>query len=242
MGFEGDGEYASVREFHKRQKGMTDEMREFHKEMMFELPKIRQMKFVPGKKVLRLGVDSPVGISKTLYGRYVHYKVKYVVISIVKQPYTLEDGTELMGNAVHVKEGPRFTVKIGATEGETILSTNNKKPPFDNIKVRQAVAHALNREELIQGNGSGYGTPIGTHFSPANSNYVDLIGTYAYDPEKSKALLKEAGFENGFKATLKLPPPAYARGHGRCRTPREQPAGGGRTACHGVCQRRDSPR
>ena len=114
-----------------------------------------------------------------------------------------------------IQADPRFTVVIGATEGETILSTNNKKPPFDNLKVRQAIAHALNREELIQGNGSGYGTPIGSHFSPANEAYVDLIGTYPYDPEKAKALLKEAGFENGFKATLKLPPPAYAREGGQ---------------------------
>jgi peptide/nickel transport system substrate-binding protein len=109
----------------------------------------------------------------------------------------------------------RFTVKIGATEGETILSTNNKKPPFDNLKVRQAIAHALNREAIIQGNGSGYGTPIGSHFSPANEAYVDLVDTYPYNPEKSKELLKEAGFQDGIKATLKLPPPAYAREGGQ---------------------------
>lgn len=114
-----------------------------------------------------------------------------------------------------IEADPRFTVVIGATEGETILSTNNKKPPFDNLKVRQAIAHALNREALIQGNGSGHGTPIGSHFSPANEAYIDLVGTYPYDPEKSKALLKEAGFENGIKATLKLPPPSYARDGGQ---------------------------
>ncbi len=114
-----------------------------------------------------------------------------------------------------IQADSRFVVKIGATEGETILSTNNKKPPFDNLKVRQAIAHALDRSALILGNGSGYGTPIGSHFSPANEAYVDLLGTYAYDPEKAKALLKEAGFENGFKATIKLPPPGYAREGGQ---------------------------
>lgn len=114
-----------------------------------------------------------------------------------------------------IQADPRFEVVIGATEGETILSTNNKKAPFDNIKVRQAIAHALNRDEIIKANGSGYGTPIGSHFSPANEAYVDLTGTYSYDPEKAKALLKEAGFENGFEATLKLPPPSYAREGGQ---------------------------
>lgn len=110
-----------------------------------------------------------------------------------------------------IQADSRFEVVIGATEGETILSTNNKKPPFDQLKVRQAIAHALDREEIILGASSGYGTPIGSHFSPANEAYIDLTGTYPHDVEKAKELLKEAGFENGFSATLKLPPPAYAR-------------------------------
>ena len=114
-----------------------------------------------------------------------------------------------------IQADSRFEVVIGSTEGETILSTNNKKAPFDNLKVRQAVAHALNREEIIAGNGSGLGTPIGSHFSPGNSAYVDLTGTYPYDPEKAKALLAEAGFPDGFDATIKLPPPPYARDGGQ---------------------------
>jgi peptide/nickel transport system substrate-binding protein len=114
-----------------------------------------------------------------------------------------------------IQADPRFKVVIGATEGETILSTNNKKAPFDNLKVRQAIAHALDRKAIIAGNGSGLGTPIGSHFSPANAAYVDLTGTYPYDKDKAKALLAEAGYANGFKATLKLPPPAYAREGGQ---------------------------
>lgn len=114
-----------------------------------------------------------------------------------------------------IQADPRFKVVIGATEGETILSTNNKKPPFDNIKVRQAIAHALNRQAIIDAGSSGLGTPIGTHFSPGNAAYVDLTGTYPYDIEKAKALLAEAGFGDGIKATIKLPPPAYARDGGQ---------------------------
>ncbi len=114
-----------------------------------------------------------------------------------------------------IQADPRFEVVIGATEGETILSTNNKKPPFDNLKVRQAIAHTLDRAAIMQAGSSGFGIPIGSHFSPANEAYVDLTGTYPHDIEKAKALLKEAGFENGFKATLKLPPPGYARDGGQ---------------------------
>ncbi|MEM7302239.1 MAG: ABC transporter substrate-binding protein [Pseudomonadota bacterium] len=110
-----------------------------------------------------------------------------------------------------IQADPRFTVVIGSTEGETILSTNNKKPPFDNIKVRQAVAHAIDREAIINGAMFGQGTPIGTHFAPHHPAYVDLIGTYPMDIDKAKALLAEAGYPDGFKATIKLPPPTYAR-------------------------------
>ena len=110
-----------------------------------------------------------------------------------------------------IKDDPRFKVAIGSTEGETILSTNNKRPPFNDLKVRQAIAHALDRKSIIEAASSGYGIPIGSHFSPSNTAYVDLTGTYPYDPAKAKELLKAAGHPDGFKATLKLPPTPYAR-------------------------------
>src|SRR5690606_32307252 len=116
------------------------------------------------------------------------------------------------GDALPQIEGdPRFKVVIGATEGETILGMNNAKAPFDNLQVRQAISHALDREEIILGATDGLGAPIGSHFSPANEAYEDLTGTYPHDVEKAKALLAEAGFADGFSATIKLPPPPYAR-------------------------------
>ena len=105
----------------------------------------------------------------------------------------------------------RFQVLVGNTEGETILSTNNKMPPFDNLLVRKAVAHAIDRQAIIDGAMFGYGTPIGTHFAPHNPDYVDLLANSPYDPVKAKAFLAEAGFPDGFTTTLKLPPPSYAR-------------------------------
>ena len=108
------------------------------------------------------------------------------------------------------KADPRFKVIVGSTEGETILSTNNKSGPLADVKVREAIAHAINRQEIIDGAMFGYGTPIGTHFAPHNPAYVDLTGLSAYDPELSKKLLAEAGQE-GLKLRLMLPPPTYAR-------------------------------
>lgn len=110
-----------------------------------------------------------------------------------------------------LKSDPRFNVVIGTTEGETILSTNNQKGPFKDLKVRQAMAHALDRKAIIDGAMFGYGTPIGTHFAPHHPAYVDLISTHPYDLEKAKQLLTEAGYPDGFKGVIKLPPPSYAR-------------------------------
>ncbi|MBX3580864.1 MAG: ABC transporter substrate-binding protein [Rhizobiaceae bacterium] len=121
-----------------------------------------------------------------------------------------------LGDALpQVQSDPRFKVVIGATEGETILATNNKKPPLDQLKVRQAIAHVIDRQAIIDGASGGFGVPIGSHFSPANEAYVDLTGTYPYDLAKAKELLAEAGYPDGFKTTLKLPPVAYARDGGQ---------------------------
>jgi peptide/nickel transport system substrate-binding protein len=88
---------------------------------------------------------------------------------------------------------------------------NNRQPPFDNILVRQAVAHAIDRQAVIDGAMFGYGTPIGTHFAPHHPAYVDLTAQSAYDPDRARALLAEAGLAEGFSTTMKLPPPSYAR-------------------------------
>ncbi|UWP95790.1 ABC transporter substrate-binding protein [Aliiroseovarius crassostreae] len=105
---------------------------------------------------------------------------------------------------------PRFTVIVGSTEGETILSTNNKAPLLDDIRIRKAIAHAINRQDIIDGAMFGYGTPIGTHYAPHQPAYVDLTANSSFDPDLSRQLLAEAA-PRGVKLRLMLPPPTYAR-------------------------------
>ena len=105
----------------------------------------------------------------------------------------------------------RFQVLVGSTEGETILAINNQVEPLNNVLVREAIAHAIDRQAIIDGAMFGLGTPIGTHFAPHHPDYVDLTGISQYDPDLAKTLLAQAGFPDGFKTTLKLPPPSYAR-------------------------------
>ena len=114
------------------------------------------------------------------------------------------------------KNDPRFQVLIGGTDGKTILAMNNKHKPLDDLKVRQAIAYAIDRKAIIDGAMNGLGTPIGSHLTPNDPGYVDLTGMYPHDPEKAKALLKEAGVTTPLQLSLVLPPvPNYARQGGQ---------------------------
>jgi peptide/nickel transport system substrate-binding protein len=102
-------------------------------------------------------------------------------------------------------------VTAGGTEGKTIMTINNKRKPFDDVRVRRALAAAIDRKAVIDGAQEGFGVPIGSHMVPSDAGYVDLTAVNPYNPEKARALLKEAGVATPLNVTLTLPPPAYAR-------------------------------
>jgi peptide/nickel transport system substrate-binding protein len=109
-----------------------------------------------------------------------------------------------------LRANANLRVTIGRTEGETIVAMNNSKAPFNDPRVRQAISMAIDRAQVNEGAMSGFGTPIGTHFSPNHAAYLDLTGAVKFDPAAAKKLLAEAGFPNG----LRLPPPSYAQRSG----------------------------
>ncbi|PSC04479.1 ABC transporter substrate-binding protein [Alsobacter soli] len=118
-------------------------------------------------------------------------------------------------NLDQFRADPRFKVVIGNTEGKTIMALNNGRKPFDDIRVRRALCHAVDRKTVIDGAMFGIAKPIGSHFAPQDAGYVDLTGKYPYDPAKAKSLLKESGVPEGTKLRLVLPPPDYARRSGQ---------------------------
>lgn len=106
-----------------------------------------------------------------------------------------------------VEKDPKLKVISGPQNLVQILATNTAKPPFNDVRVRKAIAYAIDRAAVIKGSTFGYGTPIGSHMSPVNAYYVDMTWVNAYNPDKAKELLTAAGFANGFEATLVLPEP-----------------------------------
>jgi len=118
-------------------------------------------------------------------------------------------------NALLLEKDPKFKVFNGYTTTKVIMSINNSRKPFDDVRVRRAMAYAIDRKAIIKGAMSGYGVPIGSHMDPGNPYYVDLTSMYPYNPEKAKQLLKEAGYPDGFEAVIKLPERfAYAKRSG----------------------------
>ena len=82
------------------------------------------------------------------------------------------------------------------------VGMNNTFPPFDNEKVRQAVAMAIDRDRIVK-NFYPAGSEVATHFTPcAIPNGCVGDEWYAYDPAAAKALLTEAGFPDGFETEL----------------------------------------
>ncbi len=89
-----------------------------------------------------------------------------------------------------------------------LLTVNNQHPPLDDVRVRQALALAINRDEIIVGAAWGHGDPIYSGISPAMSEFYhpNLSEVLAYDPEQARALLVEAGYTS-LNLTLDLPAP-----------------------------------
>ncbi len=111
----------------------------------------------------------------------------------------------------HFQANSAYQVLIGASSGKGTLAMNNRRKPLDDVRVRRAITHAIDRERFIQEVLDGRGKVIGSHFSPTDPGYVHLAGLYPYDPTRAQALLKEAGVRLPLKLTLKLPPTPYAR-------------------------------
>lgn len=87
------------------------------------------------------------------------------------------------------------------------LGFNTTKKPFDNKLVRQAIAWAIDREAIVQALMYGYAKPAHVALPETNWAFAPAAKTaYGYDVKKAKELLTQAGYPNGFEATIKVSP------------------------------------
>jgi peptide/nickel transport system substrate-binding protein/oligopeptide transport system substrate-binding protein len=104
---------------------------------------------------------------------------------------------------LQVKDDPQY--KDWIIEGGQLhtgyVTMNVKTPPFDNVKVRQAVNHAINKDRIVRII-NNRAVPANQPLPPSMPGYDKSYTGYAYDPEKAKALLAEAGHPDGFTTEL----------------------------------------
>jgi peptide/nickel transport system substrate-binding protein len=136
--------------------------------------------------------------------------IDFTEVAMAAQLNALRAGEEDMGSylgtdVATIKAQDHLRTKIGYSAVVKGLVINWATPPFDNLKVRQAIAHAVDRNAAVQALSAGFGRVAWQMFAKESPAYDPALDNmWPYDPDKAKQLLTEAGFPNGvdFKSII----------------------------------------
>jgi peptide/nickel transport system substrate-binding protein len=98
-----------------------------------------------------------------------------------------------------LKRNPKLAIKTIPAPRIFHVTIDVRKPPFDNVKVRQALNHAVDVNAILRSLYFGHGTRLATVVDKNALGYDPSLQPYPYDPNRAKALLAEAGFPNGLE-------------------------------------------
>lgn len=135
-----------------------------------------------------------------------------VVFKVVPEDATrlalIETGEAHINDQVPVTELDRIVASdsmgLYRTEGLAVeyIGFNTSKKPLDDIRVRKAISHAIERDSIIKGVYNDVGTLANSAMSPKVFGYSENVAPFDYDLNEAKKLLKEAGFEDNLNLTL----------------------------------------
>lgn len=139
-------------------------------------------------------------------------KVDKVVYKVVPEDTTriamVEAGEAHIADQLTVTEveraqsSPNMTMVRAEGLGVEYIGFNVTKKPFDDVRVRQAVAHAIEKEAIVKGVYNNVGTEAVSAMSSKVIGYNPDLKDYAYDVNEARKLLSDAGYPNGFKTTI----------------------------------------
>ncbi|OQY51367.1 MAG: hypothetical protein B6230_05085 [Desulfobacteraceae bacterium 4572_89] len=116
-----------------------------------------------------------------------------------------------------IKKNPAIEIVSRPARRCIYMALGNKKgTPYEDIRVRKALAMAINEDEIIKTIMRGQATPAAQIPDIATIGYDASLTRLPYDPEAAKALLKEAGYENGFDITIAGPNDRYTNDRQIC--------------------------
>lgn len=101
-----------------------------------------------------------------------------------------------------LSQKPDFVVDSQTSMNVGYWAFNTQKPPFNQVKVRQALAYAINKQNILQAVYFGQAQAADSLLPPTSWAYQQNQQTQRYDPVKAKQLLAEAGYANGFSMDI----------------------------------------
>ena len=100
-------------------------------------------------------------------------------------------------NADNLRGDGQVKVLSTPTERVSMIELNTQDGPTRDVRVREAIAHAIDRDTIVEALLKGYAKPVDEPLTPASTGYDPTIEAYGYDPDKARALLKAAGVAPG---------------------------------------------
>ncbi len=94
-----------------------------------------------------------------------------------------------------LESSPQVKVLRGEGTRAYQIELNLKQPPFNDMRVRQALNYAINWEPILKGVYRGYAQRLSTAFLPSGFGYDPELKPYPYDPNRARTLLRQAGYD-----------------------------------------------
>ncbi len=104
-----------------------------------------------------------------------------------------------------LREDTRFTIVEQPGMHTWWVAFNHTREPFNDVRVRQAMNYAVNKQAIVDNILQGTGTLAVNPLPPVVWSYIDDVQTYPYDPDRARELLAEAGYPDGFSCVFWLP-------------------------------------
>ncbi|NIS70721.1 MAG: hypothetical protein GTO12_17780 [Proteobacteria bacterium] len=118
------------------------------------------------------------------------------IVSFIRPLDTLKVATSPFAKVVKSRD---------STQTHSAINQRKKNSKWRDIRLRKALSHALNREELLKYGAKGNAYNLGGHIPPGARGHNPNLTLYSYDTTKARALLAEAGYPDGFEMTLITP-------------------------------------